>query len=88
MNRSTPSIPVAGAARRYLLAERKEQRGALMLSLHLSRASADRPAQLGRLAGLIATAGAVVALPWAILPLGAGYQQEEVNVGRNTKADA
>jgi polyhydroxybutyrate depolymerase len=60
--------------RHYLLAEPEAAPAGLLLSLHGSRSSADRQARLSGLASLAETAGAVVAFPEAIVPMGAGYQ--------------
>jgi polyhydroxybutyrate depolymerase len=72
--RSTRSMRVAGVNRSYLLAEPEGATTGLILSLHGSRSRADRQAQLSQLADLADTAGAVIAFPEAVLPLGGGYQ--------------
>jgi polyhydroxybutyrate depolymerase len=65
---------VDGVSRRYLLAEPEGATSALVLSLHGSRSSADGQARLSGLADLADSAGAVVAFPEAVLPIGTGFE--------------
>jgi polyhydroxybutyrate depolymerase len=69
----TRSIDVGGATRVYGLAEPAGHVAAVLLSLHGTRSSWPRQARLSGMAGL-ADAGAVVAFPEAVLPIGSGYQ--------------
>jgi polyhydroxybutyrate depolymerase len=67
------SIDIGGEARGFGLAEPAGDVAAVLLSLHGTRSSWSRQARLSDIARL-ADAGAVVAFPEAVLPIGSGYR--------------
>jgi polyhydroxybutyrate depolymerase len=73
MTPAVRSIEVAGATRIFGLAEPAGQAVAVLLSLHGTRSSWPRQARLSGMARL-ADAGAVVAFPEAVRPIGSGYE--------------
>jgi polyhydroxybutyrate depolymerase len=67
------SIEVGGSTRSFGLAEPTGEVAAVLLSLHGTRSSWPRQARLSGMARL-ADAGAVVAFPEAVRPIGSGYE--------------
>jgi polyhydroxybutyrate depolymerase len=73
MNVIGRSIDAGGSTRIFGLAEPAGKVAAVLLSLHGTRSSWPRQARLSGMARL-ADAGAVVAFPEAVLPIGSGYE--------------
>lgn len=67
------SIDVGGLTRRFGLAEPGGEVAAVLLSLHGTRSNWPRQARLSGMARLV-DAGAVVAFPEAVRPIGSGYE--------------
>jgi poly(3-hydroxybutyrate) depolymerase len=69
-------ITVGGANRSYLMAEPPSGTpvSAVVMSLHGTRSTAARQAQLSGFGQLVPTAKAVVVFPQAIEPIGSGYE--------------
>jgi polyhydroxybutyrate depolymerase len=74
VNLTTQAITVAGVQRSFLLAAPANTASAVVLSLHGTRSSAEDQVRLSRMAQLAETAGAVVAFPQAVMPIGSGYE--------------
>jgi polyhydroxybutyrate depolymerase len=68
------TIAVEGVRRSFLLAAPAAGVSAVLLSLHGTRSSASGQSRLSRMAGLADSAGAVVAFPEAIVPVGSGFE--------------
>jgi polyhydroxybutyrate depolymerase len=74
VNLTTQAITVAGVQRSFLLAAPANTASAVVLSLHGTRSSAEDQVRLSRMAQLAETAGAVVAFPQAVMPIGSGLR--------------
>ena len=72
------TLDVAGVGRSYLLAAPTGDAAAVLLSLHGTRSSARGQVRLSRMASLAEDAGAVVAFPQAVVPIGSGFEWDPV----------